>query len=112
MTVQLLSFPFRQNAKGEIITKDDTQAEYCAERLTIILGTRPGERVMVPDFGVNDPAFEGFTEQTLRIQVSRYGLPVEIDSVRKSYISDEQESVVINFDMAQNIYGSRNNGRS
>lgn len=107
MTVQLLSFPFRQNEKGEIVTKDDTSDEYCAERLTIMVGTRPGERVLVPEFGINDPAFEGFTEQGLRVQVSRFGLPVEIGEVRRSYVSDNEEQVSISFDMTTNIYGSR-----
>lgn len=110
MTVQLLSFPFRLNQKGEVVTKDDTSTEYCAERLTLMLGTRPGERIMVPDFGINDPAFEGFTEQTLRVQVARFGLPVEIESVRKKQVNDEQEHVTITFDMAENIYGMRNSG--
>lgn len=107
MTVQLLSFPFRRNNKGEVITKDDTSSEYCAERLSVILGTQPGERVMVPDFGVNDPAFEGFTEQALRLQVSRFGLPVEIGDVKRTFINDAQERVIVQFDMAATIYGSR-----
>lgn len=100
---KLLSFPFRIDKTGEAVTLDDESLAYCAERLSIILGTRPGERVMVPEFGINDPAFEGFATQALTVQVAQYGLPVEIGQVKRSYINDAQENVIIEFDLAQNI---------
>lgn len=100
---QLMSFPYRLDKQGKAVTHDDKSEEYCAERLSIIVGTRPGERVMVPTFGVNDPAFEGFTAQALSIQVTQYGLPVEITKVRRSYLNDAQESVVVEFGMSQSI---------
>lgn len=99
MTVQLLSHPFRINARGSAVTADDTSAEYCAQRLTILLGTQPGERIMVPMFGVNDPAFEGFTTQALNIQVSMFRIPVQIENIKRSYLNDAQENVVIQFAM-------------
>jgi hypothetical protein len=108
MTVQLLSFPFRRNNKGEVVTKDDTSPEYCAERLAIMLGTQPGERVMVPTFGVSDPAFEGFVDQALRVQVGLFGLPVDIGDITHTYVNDAQEKVSIQFDMSATIYTTRN----
>lgn len=106
MTTQLLSFPFRLDKQGFAVTEDDESDVYCAERLSIILGTRPGERRMVPTFGVNDPAFEGFTSQALSIQVAQYRLPVEIVRVRRSYLNDAQENVVVEFNMAQGLIRS------
>ena len=100
---QLLSFPFRVNNSGYAATEDDESLVYCAERLSIFVGTRPGERAMIPEFGINDPAFEGFTLQALTLQVTQFGLPVEIISAKRTYISDEQENVTIAFDLAQNI---------
>lgn len=100
---QLLSFPFRLDKQGFAITNDDESDVYCAERLSVLLGTRPGERQMVPTFGVNDPAFEGFTTSALSIQVAQYGLPVEIVRVRRSYLNDAQENVVVEFNMAQGV---------
>lgn len=105
MTVQLISFPFRLNKQGTVATADDTSAEYCAERLAIILGTRPGERVMNPDFGINDPAFEGFTETALRIQVARSGMPIDLGTIKRMYLDDAREQVTIQFDMTQSWYG-------
>ncbi|UVF61463.1 baseplate wedge protein [Gordonia phage DalanDe] len=99
----LLSFPFRVDKNGTVATEDDESLVYCAERLTVFVGTRPGERVMVPDFGINDPAFEGFTTQALTVQVAKFGLPVEIHSTKRSYVSDAQENVTIAFDLAQSI---------
>ena len=103
MSVQLLSFPFRLGKQGFAVTEGDESDVYCAERLSILLGTRPGERQMVPLFGINDPAFEGFTASALSIQVAQYGLPVEVSRVRRSYMNDAQESVVVEFNMAQGV---------
>lgn len=100
---ELLSFPFRVDKTGSAVTGDDESLVYCAERLAIFLGTRPGERVMVPDFGINDPAFEGFTQQALIVQIAQFGLPVDIHSVKRSYANDAQENVSISFDLAQSI---------
>lgn len=105
MTVQLLSFPMQLTPQGFFATGDDTSAAYCAERLSVILGTQPGERRMAPGFGINDPAFDSFTEQALRVQVEKYGLPVEIGAIQRVFISDAQENISISFDMS-------NRGRS
>ncbi|AKL88321.1 baseplate protein [Gordonia phage GMA6] len=101
MSTQLLSFPFRLDKQGYAVTNDDESDVYCAERLSVLLGTRPGERQMAPAFGVNDPAFEGFTASALSVQVAQYGLPVEITRIRRSYLNDAQENVVVEFNMAQ-----------
>ena len=46
---QGLAFPLRMNARGELaLASPDRDIE---EAIRIILGTRPGERVMRPDFG-------------------------------------------------------------
>ena len=44
-----LNFPVRMNARGEIMLV--TGAEDIEQSIRIILGTRPGERVMRPTFG-------------------------------------------------------------
>ena len=107
MSVNLLSFPFRLNSKGNAVVADDASAEYCAERLTVILGTQPGERPLTPSFGVNDPAFESFAVQALTVQVALYGLPVEIGDVSRTFISDAQEHITVRFDMAPSTFGGK-----
>jgi hypothetical protein len=44
-----LSFPIRMNARGEVMLV--TGSEDIEQSIRIILGTRPGERVMRPTFG-------------------------------------------------------------
>jgi uncharacterized protein len=44
-----LNFPLRTNARGELLLV--TGAEDIEQSIRIILGTRPGERVMRPTFG-------------------------------------------------------------
>lgn len=98
---ELLSFPFRLDTTNRVVTKDSGSEEYTAERLTVLLGTRPGERPMVPTFGLRDPAFEGFVEQALRLQVQRFGIPADIGLVQRLHYSDAQERVIIQFSMVR-----------
>jgi phage baseplate assembly protein W len=61
---QGLGFPLRVNARGEIsLVRGSRDIE---ESIRIILGTRPGERVMRPDFGcrASELLFEPRTSAT------------------------------------------------
>lgn len=52
-----LAVPFRLDPRGQAATlKQDSPAEV-AQSVRILLDTRPGERLMVPDYGVDDLTF-------------------------------------------------------
>jgi phage baseplate assembly protein W len=100
MTAQLISFPFRLNPQGSVVTQDDMSAGYCAGSLAIVLGTQPGEKVMVPLFGINDPAFQSFASQALNVQITMWGIPVDINDVKLVHINDAQQNITISYDMS------------
>ena len=52
-----LRVPFRIGRNGAAETVDqDTDVEV-AQSIRVLLGTRPGERLVVPDYGLDDPTF-------------------------------------------------------
>lgn len=77
----LIVWPFRVGASGTVVTADDYSVEYVAAELAQLALTNPGERRMVPDYGMTSPAFDELDEAELQIQVDIYGPPVEIDGV-------------------------------
>lgn len=97
MGVPLLAHPFRLQPDGSIATHDDTDEAYYAERLAIIITTIPGERDLVPDFGINDPAFEGLSESALALQVETFLLPIEIVSVERVIVNDSSSDYLVQF---------------
>ncbi|HEX8747376.1 MAG TPA: hypothetical protein VF717_09255 [Pyrinomonadaceae bacterium] len=52
-----LSFPFRVDARGSLATVSDPE-EMARQFLTDLIETRLYERVLVPDYGTTDPAFQ------------------------------------------------------
>tara|TARA_Y100000361_G_C10911578_1_gene214273 strand:+ start:80 stop:385 length:306 start_codon:yes stop_codon:yes gene_type:complete len=57
----LLSYPFRidfNNLRfGTVNSESDT---YKAEQVSAFIRTEKGERVLFPEFGIDDPVFSGF----------------------------------------------------
>jgi uncharacterized protein len=49
------SMPFALTSTGQVSTTDDPN-QIGEDRMESLVGTYPGERVMIPDYGVNIPA--------------------------------------------------------
>lgn len=62
---ETLSFPFRLLA-GRAVRVEQGSTEDTGQRLATILMTRPGERELVPTFGVQDPTFVGCDPNEVR----------------------------------------------
>jgi hypothetical protein len=88
MTVQLIAHPFRLAADGRVQTHEQDSEEYLAERLALLLSCRPGERILVPNFGINDPAYGGLTLAAIQNQVNIYEIPVTVTDVKRDPITD------------------------
>lgn len=50
------SIPFSLTPTGRVSTTDDPN-QIASDRMESLVGTFPGERVMLPDYGVNMPAY-------------------------------------------------------
>ena len=101
MSVNLIAFPFRVAPNGSVFTQLDGSDEYYAGELTMLVSTVPGERIVVPTYGVNDPTFNEFPTAVLMSAVETFGPPVDITDViitRKGESSSVD--VIINFEQA------------
>lgn len=97
MATPLIAYPFRISPAGTVATVDEGTDEQLAQELAIAVLTRTGERILVPEFGLDDPAFRGFDEDALRLHLDLFGPPVQIEQVRTEYVSSTQQDVVIEF---------------
>ena len=102
---ELISHPFRLAGTGSVASRDDGDENYLAEELAQLVQTHPGERELVPTYGLNDPAFTTFDKAMLIAQVSTFGPPVTIQRVNIRVLSDEKQDVVIKFEPALDTGG-------
>lgn len=91
MPTPLIAHPFRLSGDGSVQTHEQDTDAYLAERIALLVGTQPGERPLVPAFGINDPAFGGLSLTAVQNQVVIYGIPVTITRMEK-YINNDGAS--------------------
>jgi phage baseplate assembly protein W len=91
-----LSFPFRPDVRGTLATISKKSA-IIGESIRLIIETRQGERVMLPDYGIPDFVFEvmdaGFTARLayfIEQQIRRYEPLVDQVKARIGFIDDER----------------------
>lgn len=108
MSTRLIGFPFRLNADGSLITHLDDSDDYYAGELAMMVLTRPGERELVPDYGIEDAAFGDFDEVELASQVATFGPPVSIKNIEQQYRHPAQNLVRIDFDTVPRFEGAEN----
>lgn len=92
---RLISFPFRLDANGAVATVDQGSDAEIEEQIALAMLTRPGERITVPTYGVNDPAFNGFLLSHLIRQVTDFGPRVTIENVSVNKLEEGKEQVVV-----------------
>lgn len=97
----LLSYPFRLAAAGSVATVEEGSDLQLAQELAVAVLTRPGERVLVPEFGIADPTFVGFDDDALRLHIDLFGPPVDIDDVEVRYVNDRTQDVVVRFQTSE-----------
>lgn len=78
--MDLISYPFRLNKQGYVQTTEDGE-DYYAEELAMLIKTSPGERNLVPDYGIADPTFNTIDQAELLAQISFFGPPVTIEGI-------------------------------
>ena len=95
---ELLSHPFRIGATGNIVTQEETADSYLAERLSLIMTVRNGERTLVSDFGLGDLEYEGVLESAILTQVALWAIPVVILGVTETVRNDQATDYTIEFE--------------
>jgi hypothetical protein len=92
---RLISFPFRIDATGAVATVEQNSDPEVEEQLAVAMLTRPGERIVVPTFGVLDPAFDGFLVGALQRHCLDFGPDVTVRRVDTRVIDEfrQQDTV-------------------
>lgn len=97
MATPLIAYPFRVTPGGVVATVEQGTDVQLAQELAVAVSTRPGERPLVPDFGVADPVFTGFDYDALQLHVELFGPPVELEGVEVTVLDDRTQDVVVEF---------------
>lgn len=98
MSTPLISYPFRLSPAGSVMTVEEGSDAQLAQELAVAILTRRGERPLVPNFGIADPAFIGFEDDALRLHLELFGPPVELTDVEVKFVSETTQDVVVRFD--------------
>lgn len=93
----LLSHPFRLDPNNRVVTVDQDGDQYLAERISIITQTRPGERLMSPDFGIDDPVYGEINLPDLELQFEMFDLPIVVDEMIEQPVNDGKTEYEIRF---------------
>ena len=72
-----LSYPFRLTPNGKIALVEQGSLDHDVELVAVLIGTRKGERELVPDFGMTDPTFAELDEAELTNGLKTFGPDVK-----------------------------------
>ncbi len=98
MAIRLISHPFRIGPGGTVVGVYQGSDEHVAEQIGMLLSTHPEERVMVPGFGVQDPAFGELSLGELDQQVQAFQIPATVVGIETKFVSDTHQDVIVHFE--------------
>lgn len=67
-----LAIPFEVGADGTVATVEQDSPAEVVQSVANLVGTRPGTRLMVPEYGVEDPNFLGLDQNALAHAVASW----------------------------------------
>src|SRR5512145_2633921 len=94
---RLLSFPFQLGLTGAVTSVEQGSDVWTEQCIAMAMLTRPGERIQVPAFGVNDPAFVGFQVSSLQRHLTDFGPPITITEVKTEPAQEGLERVTVSW---------------
>lgn len=97
--MDLISHPFRVGADGVVATVVADTEDAHVEAVAILASTRKGERDLVPDFGLSDPAFDAVDVAELNLGLADFGPDVTVVAATVS-ARDAVETVDLSLDWA------------
>jgi hypothetical protein len=94
----VISFPFRVLETGQVATSEEGSAQLYAEQLTVLVLTRPGERVGAPDFGITDPYGAELDNAELQAKMHVFGPPVTFTSLEQDLHPENVLQLALSFE--------------
>lgn len=95
---ELIGFPFTITRNGNIVTREDGSVEGLTEDIAVLCLTQPGERELVPEFGLPDIAYEGVLQEALASKIAMFGPNVSINNIKSSFPREGFQQIEIEFE--------------
>ncbi len=95
---RILSFPFRISPSGVAATVEHGSDAEIDELLAVGALTAPGERILAPTFGVDDPVFTGFEIASLQRHCNDFGPAVTITVAEPTRRGDDREELTLGWE--------------
>lgn len=92
---RLLAHPMRLVGTA-MATVDPDQADGLSQEVAVLALTQPGERVMMPNFGVPDPAFLTVDTAAINAQLMLHGPAVKVAGVTSQVVDGLTQYVTLN----------------
>ena len=98
---RLFSLPLTVSPAGNFVTVEQGSDEYYKQQIATLISTTPDEREMNEEFGLSDPAFNGFNSSEFATQMMQYLPEVTNYSVETTLVDDTTQSVRVDFDLTR-----------
>lgn len=95
---ELLAFPFRLTKNGKVVTREDGSVEGLTEDIAVLCLTQPGERELVPEFGLPDLAYEGILQEELASKIALFGPDVSINNIKSSFPREGYQQIEVEYE--------------
>lgn len=106
---------FSKNTKSVLLTEDESDIE---KSLDILLSTRPGERIMVPEYGCNldellfkplNLTLKTFVSDLIKTAILYHESRIDVEKIRIDPSGDNDGILLISIDYRIRITNSRKN---
>lgn len=95
----VIAHPFRLAGSQVAVVEDGSDAGV-AQEIAVLVSTRPGERPLVPSYGVTDPAFDGLHVAEVNAGLALYGPPgVTVSGIDVDALDPRTQRAVLTYDV-------------
>lgn len=96
MAEGVLSFPFRITPQGEAAVAPYGSDQEVDEAIAALTLTHLGERLLSPEFGITDPAWNGIDPNDVQSGLDEYGpIGISVTGVEEEPVNQTQMAYVI-----------------
>lgn len=100
----VLSYPLTVLPDGSFKKVDDSTEAYAAQEIALMILTEPGERALVPEYGIESIADSNdISEVELNAKLETFLVPAIVTNVEKDYTDYETTRVKVEFDVPASI---------
>jgi hypothetical protein len=95
---ELIGFPFTITKNGSVVTREDGSVDGLSEDIAVLCLTQPGERELVPEFGLPDISFDGILQEELAGKIALFGPEVSVNNIKSSFPREGIQQIEIEYE--------------